>query len=563
MKALILAAGLGTRLRPYTISTPKPLFTVAGRPLLDIHIQNLAQAGCEAVAVNTHHLHDQIAAFVASQHFAIPVHLRHEPAILGTGGAIKNFWDFWDLRPFLVINADIYTTIELRKVYENHLRHRPAATLVLVDDPEFNTVRVDPAGRIMEFGVAASRAPAGALAFTGIQVLDPVVLDYIPNQGFYHSIDAFRAMIADGKTLRAFVADGDRWKDLGTPARYRQAAAEESAREAWRLAFGGAPAALDRQRIEGDGSDRQWSRWRGDGGSMVLADHGLRSTPAPAEVDAFVAIGRHLRNRGIPVPAIYFADPFAGLVFLEDLGETSLQRAVQRESDRERVMTAYRSIIETTIRMSVDGARGFDTAWAFQTPAYNREVILERECLYFCNAFIKSYAGMDPDGDDLRDEFSRIADGALGGGETGFIHRDLQSRNIMLKDGCFYFIDFQGGRIGPIQYDLASLLIDPYVGLTREEQDRLLGYAVQRMALRQPIDPDEFRRQFAYCALSRNLQILGAFGFLTIAKGKTQFRGYVPTAMENLVARLADFRPRGFPKLQRMVVQAQAKLGLQ
>jgi aminoglycoside/choline kinase family phosphotransferase/choline kinase len=562
MKALVLAAGLGTRLRPYTLTTPKPLFTLAGKPLLDIHIRNLVGAGCEAVAVNTHHLHVQIATFIASQHFDIPVHIRHEPAILGTGGAIRNFADFWDLRPFMVINADIHTTIDLRAVYEFHLRHRPVATLVLVDHPEFNTVMTDPAGRVREFAIAADRAPAGALTFTGIQVLDPVVLDYIPERSFYHSIDAFRAMIADGKIVRAFIPDPGGWMDLGTPARYRQAAVEASAREAWRRAFGrSAPAALGRQPIEGDGSERQWSRWKGDGGAMVMADHGLRTTTAVAEVDAFVSIGHHLRDKGIPVPAIYFADTFAGLVFLEDLGDTHLQRMVQREPVRERVMAAYRSIIDSVIRMAVDGAQGFDPAWAFQTPAYNREIILERECLYFCNAFLNEYAGMDVSGDDYRDEFSRIADGALAEGELGFMHRDLQSRNIMAKDGRFFFIDFQGGRLGPVQYDLASLLIDPYVGLAAEEQDRLLDYAIRQMALRQPIDPEKFRRRFAFCALSRSLQILGAFGFLSTVKGKKRFARYIPAALRGLASRLAKFGTGGFPKLQRLVAHAEAKLG--
>jgi len=561
MKALVLAAGLGTRLRPYTLSTPKPLFTLAGKPLLDIHIRNLVGAGCEAVAVNTHHLHNQIATFIASQHFDIPVHIRHEPAILGTGGAIRNFADFWDLRPFMVINADIHATIDLRAVYEFHLRHRPAATLVLVDHPEFNTVMTDPAGRVREFAVAVDRAPAGALTFTGIQVLDPVVLDYIPERSFYHSIDAFRAMIADGKIVRAFIPDPGVWMDLGTPARYRQAAAEASAREAWRRAFGrSAPAALGRQPIEGDGSERQWSRWKGDGGAMVMADHGLRTTTAVAEVDAFVSIGHHLRDKGIPVPAIYFADTFAGLVFLEDLGDTHLQSMVQREPVRERVMAAYRSIIDSVIRMAVDGAQGFDPAWAFQTPAYNREIVLERECLYFCNAFLNEYAGMDVSGDDYRDEFSRIADGALAGGELGFMHRDLQSRNIMAKDGRFIFIDFQGGRLGPVQYDLASLLIDPYVGLAADEQDRLLDYASRQMALRQPIDPEKFRRRFAFCALSRSLQILGAFGFLSTVKGKKRFARYIPAALRGLASRLAKFGTGGFPKLQRLVAHAEAKL---
>ena len=112
MKALILAAGYGTRLRPYTEHTPKPLFTVAGRPLLDIIITNLHKAGCEAVIINTHHLHQEIEAFVTARSYGLPVTTRYEPQILGTGGAIKNVIDFWDHQPFMVINADIVADID-------------------------------------------------------------------------------------------------------------------------------------------------------------------------------------------------------------------------------------------------------------------------------------------------------------------------------------------------------------------------------------------------------------------------------------------------------------------
>jgi aminoglycoside/choline kinase family phosphotransferase/choline kinase len=561
MKALILAAGLGTRLRPHTRTTPKALFPLAGKPLLEVHIRRLAEAGCEAVGVNTHHLPEAIEAFIASRRFDIPVHLRHEPTILGTGGAIKNWADFWNHRPFMVINADISTTIDLKSVYEYHRRRGPAATLVLVDDPEFNTVGVDPDGRIRGFAGSRADAPAGALTFTGIQVLEPLVLDYIPADAVYSSIDAFRAMIAAGLPVQAFVPGRGDWKDIGTPERYRLAAAEASAREAWGRAFAGAaPGNLTRERIEGDGSDRQWSRWRGPGGSMVLADHGLRSASGVTEADAFVAIGRHLKDRHIPVPAIYFADPFAGLVFLEDLGDTSLQDAVQGQTNRGQVLHTYRAVIDECIRMAVDGAQGFETAWTFQTPDYSREVILERECRYFRDAFLIGYAGLDAD-DDFSDEFNRIADGALEGSEPGFMHRDVQSRNIMVKNDRFYFIDFQAGRLGPPQYDLAALLIDPYVGLAPAEQDHLLDYAMRRLARRRPVDPANFRRGFAFCALSRNLQVLGAFGFLSQVKGKPQFARYIPAALRTLETRLTGFEPPGFPKLQRWTALALEKSG--
>ena len=558
MKALILAAGLGTRLRPHTLMTPKALFTLAGRPLLDIHIRNLTEAGCESVGINTHHLADAIEAFAASRRFDIPVVLRHESVILGTGGAIRNWADFWDHRPFMVINADIYSTIDLKTVYAFHLRCRPAATLVLVDDPEFNQVEVEPDGRGRAWAGAA--AAAGALTFTGIQVLDPVVLDFIPGNGFHNSIDAFRAMIAAGRTVLAFIPEQGAWKDLGTEARYRSAAIQASAQEAWQRAFSGTlPEDVGTERIAGDGSDRQWSRWKGAGRSMILADHGLRATAGVAEVDAFVAIGRHLKSRQVPIPGIYFADTFAGLVFLEDLGDTSLQSMVQAQSTRRQVLTVYRTVIDEVIRMAIDGARGFDPAWTFQTPAYTREVVLERECRYFRDAFLVGYTGLAVD-ETLDDEFNRIADGALDGSEPGFMHRDCQSRNIMVKDGRFYFIDFQGGRLGPPQYDLAALLIDPYVELAPDEQEALLEYAMKRLALKRPLDSARFRRGFGYCALARNLQVLGAFGFLSTRKGKTQFARYIPAALRSLETRLADVEPPAFPKLQHWASRASAKL---
>jgi aminoglycoside/choline kinase family phosphotransferase len=363
--------------------------------------------------------------------------------------------------------------------------------------------------------------------------------------------------------VRGFITPREGWLDLGTPERYRPAAREASAREAWRRAFAdGPPATLSWERLEGDGSDRQWSRLKGAGKSMVLADHGLRSTVAVSEVDAFIHIGRHLKGKGLPVPTIHFADPFAGLVFLEDLGDTSLQSAALAEPDRQRIMAVYRKVVDGVLTLSAEGARGFDPAWAYQTRAYDRDVVMERECRYFCDAFLKGYAGLDAAFDDFRVEFGRIADHALADGLEGFMHRDMQSRNIMLKNDRFYFIDFQGGRLGPVQYDLASLLIDPYAGLPPEEQDQLLDYAMQRLAAGPSVDAAGFRRGYACCALSRNLQILGAFGFLSAVKGKKQFTRYIPAALRGLEARLATFGAGSFPKLQRVTAQAAQKLGL-
>ena len=121
MKAMILAAGLGTRLLPLTEKIPKPLFPVLGRPLIDILIRRLEDMGCTAVIINTHHLAPMIEAFLKTQHYNIPVLTRYEKTILGTGGGIKNVEDFWDDDPFLVVNGDIFTDIDLERVYRKAL----------------------------------------------------------------------------------------------------------------------------------------------------------------------------------------------------------------------------------------------------------------------------------------------------------------------------------------------------------------------------------------------------------------------------------------------------------
>ena len=144
MKAMILAAGLGTRLLPHTRHTPKPLFTLNRRPMLALIIERLQRAGCTAIIINTHHLHEQIEAFADGLDLSIPVTLRHEPEILGTGGGIRNTADLWSDAPLLVINADIVSDIDFARVYRFHLDHGCPVTMVMHDYPKFNMVSVDP-----------------------------------------------------------------------------------------------------------------------------------------------------------------------------------------------------------------------------------------------------------------------------------------------------------------------------------------------------------------------------------------------------------------------------------
>ena len=553
MKALVLAAGFGTRLAPHTLRLPKALFPVGGIPLLGHMLTALKKAGCTHIAVNAHHLADQIRAYLLKNDFGIPVHLSAEPEILGTGGAVRHLADFWDQTPFLVVNADILTDIDLKQVYRHHCSQDAPVTMVMHDCEPFNQVWVDDRGQVAGFDrFAGPPAPRDhrKLAFTGIQVMDPTIVDRIPDGQFCDIIGVYSQMLAEGAVIKAHISRDHYWQDVGTPERFRDAAVDAMAPEVFRSAFTKAPPVnFSRCQLAGDGSDRTWHRLTAGANRVILADHGITTEFEGSEIRAFVAIGNHLRACGLPVPRIYDHDGFSGLVFLEDLGDVHLQQMVLRTSDEDLVASRYRKVIDTLLAMTVLAAPGFDPHWTCQSQAYDRELILEKECRYFVDAFVNGYLELDVDYQDLAEEFDRLARRTLSAGLTGLIHRDFQSRNIMVCGDCHYLIDFQGARIGPIQYDLAALLIDPYVQLIPTLRHRLLNYAADQATLLLQGDPDRFINGYRHCAVTRNLQMLGAFGYLTRTKGKVEFERWIPAAADMLAGHIDSIGSHDYPKL--------------
>jgi aminoglycoside/choline kinase family phosphotransferase/dTDP-glucose pyrophosphorylase len=565
MKALILAAGLGTRLLPHTNNLPKPLFPINGQPIIDITTRKLINAGVDGIVVNTHHLHHQIETFIQSGHYAIPVVTRHEKIILGTGGAIKNVADFLGNQPFLVINSDILTDIDITPVMAFHANHSYPVTMVMHDYPEFNNVWVDESGFVTHFAGSTPEHAADSfkslknLAFTGIHVLDPAVMEWIADNRFVSIIDVYRDMLQSGLQIKAYVAAGNCWRDMGKPDSFFEAACDVNGPLAFEKAFGAPPhMPLTRTRLSGDGSDRRWFRVGANAQTLIMADHGIRSgaEDQPAEVDAFIHIGAHLYRQGVPVPRIYHSDPFSGLVYLEDLGDIHLQAVIQGETDPLKITRYYQKVIDHLLSMSVNGGNSFNPAWTLQTPAYDKQLILDRECRYFVEALLNGYLGMRTEFDDLATAFNLLAEQALENGIMGFMHRDFQSRNIMVQKEQVYFIDFQGGRVGPLQYDLASLLTDPYVNLSPDIQDALLDYAMTNLARIKKIDRQQFLTSYHACAICRILQSLGAFGHLTKVRHKPFFEPFIPIALNNLRERLGLMEDPAFAPLSNTVTHA-------
>ncbi|MFA6499219.1 MAG: sugar phosphate nucleotidyltransferase [Desulfurivibrionaceae bacterium] len=218
MKAMVLAAGLGTRLRPYSLKRPKPLFPVLDTPLLTHTLIQLSRSGAEGIVVNAHHLREQIRAMLQGQG---DVHVQMEDMELGTGGGLRLAQRHFGDAPFLAVNGDIVHDLDLAAAHRTHCVSDADVTMVLHDCPRFNNVRVNGEGRIVGFAGAAGEGER-LLAFTGVQVINPAVLSLIPEGVFYNIIDCYTALLTRGGTIQALVVSDHFWTDMGTPADYLQ-----------------------------------------------------------------------------------------------------------------------------------------------------------------------------------------------------------------------------------------------------------------------------------------------------------------------------------------------------
>ena len=221
MKAMILAAGLGTRLLPFTLKRPKPLFPILNTPLLHLTISRIRNSGFSEIIVNAHHLGQQIKE--ALQH-ELSCILQEEELILGTGGGLRMALSHFNHEPVLIVNGDIYHTVSYQDVYRNHCESKADVTLVLHDYPRFNDVTVDDKRMITEFN--SSNEEQGnlkkVLAFTGIHVIKPDILRIMPPDTPFCIIECYKKLLDQGGSIRAYLATDHFWTDMGTPEDYLQ-----------------------------------------------------------------------------------------------------------------------------------------------------------------------------------------------------------------------------------------------------------------------------------------------------------------------------------------------------
>jgi NDP-sugar pyrophosphorylase family protein len=224
MRAIILSAGYGTRLWPLTEDRTKPAIPILGKPLVGYVAEYIASYGFDDIVVNLHHRPESVrAALGDGSKFGVKLHYVEEPVILGTSGALDNTREFFQDETFLAVNGKIITDIDLRAALETHRRTNALATLVLLRNEKrerFSVVNVAQ-GRVTGFGgMPETTGESAPLMFTGIQLLEPRIFDYIPRGVFSHSTtDVYPQAIANGETIAAHVAHGT-WRELSTLKRY-------------------------------------------------------------------------------------------------------------------------------------------------------------------------------------------------------------------------------------------------------------------------------------------------------------------------------------------------------
>ena len=295
--------------------------------------------------------------------------------------------------------------------------------------------------------------------------------------------------------------------------------------------FHDAPARIEPLQGELGGSGRKIVRLASDKVSAIGILYGVREENA-----AFLEFSKHFHKHGLPVPEIYAEDLSHGAYLEEDFGDTTLFDFLSKNRDGEKIapeaIEAYRKVVAVLPRFQIEAGRDLDYSVCYPRGSFDRQSIAW-DLNYFKYYFLR-LAGISFSEQALEDDFDSLTNFLLSADRNYFMYRDFQSRNVMLRDGEPFFLDYQGGRKGALQYDIASLLYDAKADLPPELRQQLLDLYIERLGDFTKIDREEFLRYFYAYVYVRILQALGAYGFRGFYERKAHFLQSVPYALKNL-----------------------------
>src|SRR5229473_1947083 len=279
------------------------------------------------------------------------------------------------------------------------------------------------------------------------------------------------------------------------------------------------------------GSGRKIIRLRGGKSSAIGIRYDVREENA-----AFLEFSRHFRKHRLPVPEIYAEDLGQGAYLEEDLGDTTLFEFLSQNRDGDeiapQVVEAYRNVVAVLPRFQVEAGRDLNYRRCYPRHSFDRQSIAW-DLNYFKYYFLR-LAGVPFSEQALEDDFARLTKFLLTADRDYFLYRDFQSRNVMLRDGQPFFLDYQGGRKGALQYDIASLLYDAKADLPPELREQLLNLYVEELNEYTDVKREAFLHHYYSYVYVRILQALGAYGFRGFYERKAHFLQSVPYALKNL-----------------------------
>src|ERR1700716_43590 len=279
------------------------------------------------------------------------------------------------------------------------------------------------------------------------------------------------------------------------------------------------------------GSGRQIIRLSNETNTAIGIVYGVRE-----ENVAFLEFSKHFRKHGLPVPEIYGEDLDHGVYLEEDLANSTLYKFLSKNRDAGTiappVVEAYRKVVAILPRFQVEAGRDANYEVCYPIGSFDRQSVAW-DLNYFKYYFLR-LAGIPFNEQALENDFARLTDFLLSAPRDYFLYRDFQSRNILLRDGQPFFVDYQGGRKGALQYDIASLLFDAKADLPPEVRQDLLNHYLQALGQYVKLDREAFLRHYYAHVYVRIMQALGAYGFRGFYERKAHFLQSVPYALKNL-----------------------------